>query len=150
MTLIATPPEYDTRIEARDLKSSDLQELSLPVVNRADHAESWPMDPPPQITQTADAVIQEAPGSTSSQADLYIDLIAHWASAAMRHAYARPIEQDEWVATVAGLRGALGYGTTETEALNDLRFALADWVHVKLEHGDTDIPILGGINFNPA
>ena len=27
---------------------------------------------------------------------------------------------------------------------------LADWVHVQLEHGGDDIPVLGGINFNPA
>ena len=94
--------------------------------------------------------IQADPDSTRSQEDLYIELLAQWSDAAMSQGMARAIGHEEFVATVAGLQGALGYGSTEDEALDNLRSALADWVHVQLEHGGDDIPVMGGVNFSPA
>ncbi len=93
--------------------------------------------------------IQADPDSTRSQEDLYIVLLAEWSDAAMPHAKVSAIGPEEFVATVAGLQGALGYGSTKDEALDSLRSALADWVHVQLEHGADDIPVMGGVNFNP-
>lgn len=79
-----------------------------------------------------------------------MSLLAEWSDAAMPHAMVRAVGPDEFVATVAGLQGALGYGSTEEEALDSLRSALADWVHVQLEHGGDDIPLMAGINVNPS
>ena len=94
--------------------------------------------------------IQAGPDSTRSQEHLYMSLLAQWSDAAMSHAMVRSIGHEEFVATVPGLQGALGYGSTEDEALDSLRSALADWVHVQLEHGGDDIPVMGGVNFSPA
>ncbi len=94
--------------------------------------------------------IQVDPDSTRSQEDLYLSVLAEWSDAAMSQAMVRAVGPDEFVATVAGLQGALGYGGSEQEALESLRSGLADWVHVQLEHGVDDIPVLGGINFHPS
>ena len=79
-----------------------------------------------------------------------MSLLVQWSDAAMCHAMVSTIGPEEFVAALAGLQGALGYGSSGQEALDSLRSALADWVHVQLEHGGDDIPVMGGVNFNPA
>ena len=61
----------------------------------------------------------------------------------------KKIAPDEFVATVSWIQGAIGYGASKADAVDSLRYGLADWLHLKLVDGDDDIPALGGLNFNP-
>lgn len=84
-------------------------------------------------------------GQTPS-GDVRDKLIVLWAEAAVRHAVVRPLEDtDEFVATVAGVRGAWGAGATADEALDELQSVLIDWATLKLDDGDRDIPDMEGI-----
>ena len=72
-----------------------------------------------------------------------------WVDAAIRHNTVKEIAPGEFVATVAWIQGAIGYGASKADAVDSLRYGLADWLHLKLVDGDDDIPVLGGLNFNP-
>ena len=87
-----------------------------------------------------------APDGQAPSGDVRHKLIVLWAEAAVRHAIVRPLEDtDEFVATVAGLRGAWGAGATADEALDELQSILIDWASLKLGDGDRDIPDMEGI-----
>ena len=74
-------------------------------------------------------------------------LIELWAVAAVSHAKVRDInDPDGLVATVVGIDGAWGFGSSSEEALADLRSVLVDWATLKLEDGDDDIPSMEGLH----
>ena len=74
-------------------------------------------------------------------------LIEQWADAAVSHAVIRDREDpSELIATVAGIDGAWGHGDSDEEALKDLKSVLIDWVHLKLQDGDDDIPNMEGLH----
>ena len=75
-------------------------------------------------------------------------LVAKWVREAFRHARTRMLEADTWVADVAGIPGPWGDGETEQDALGVLKDVLSDWVYLKIEEHDQDIPVLTGINLN--
>ena len=82
-----------------------------------------------------------APDGQAPSGDVRHKPIVLWAEAAVRHAIVRPLEDtDEFVATVAGVRGAWGAGATADEALDELQSVLIDWATLKLDDGDRDIP----------
>ncbi len=80
---------------------------------------------------------------------IYQKILSNWVDAAMRHHSVKEIAPGEFVATVAWIQGAIGYGGSEADTVDSLRYGLADWLHLKLVDGDDDIPVLGGLNFNP-
>ena len=87
-----------------------------------------------------------APEGQAPSGDVRYKIIVLWAEAAVRHAVVRPLKDtDEFVATVAGVRGAWGAGATADEALDELRSVLIDWAALKLDDGDRDIPDMEGI-----
>ena len=51
-----------------------------------------------------------------------------------------------FVATVAGIEGAWGFGDSSEEALEELESVLIDWASLKLEDGDDDIPSMEGVH----
>jgi hypothetical protein len=55
-------------------------------------------------------------------------------------------DSDEWYVDLIGLPGAWATGGTPWLALEDFRSVVREWVELKLEHGDHDIPSLGGID----
>lgn len=74
-------------------------------------------------------------------------LIGRWVDIAMSHAAVSGIDDPEGcIAGVAGIRGAWGFGTSPAEALTDLESVLVDWVNLKLEDGDDDIPSMEGVH----
>ncbi len=74
-------------------------------------------------------------------------LIDQWAEIAVSHAMVRTTKDPAGlIATVAGIDGAWGFGQSEDEALDDLRSVLVDWVNLKLEDGDDDIPGMEGVH----
>ena len=73
-------------------------------------------------------------------------LIGQWIEIAMSHAIIRTVSDPAgFVSSIAGIRGAWGYGPTHEEALQDLESVLLDWVKLKLDDGDDDIPSMEGI-----
>lgn len=84
--------------------------------------------------QPADETITTPKGVTEG-------LVDQWAKIAVSHARTESINDPVGViATVAGLKGPWGFGHTSEEALNELESVLVDWVTMKLEDGDEDIP----------
>ena len=76
-------------------------------------------------------------------------LAVMWAEAALRHASMRSIDDPAGViGTVAGLQGVWAHGSDAQEAREELFEVLIDWVALKLEHGDDDIPTIGGVSLS--
>ena len=75
-------------------------------------------------------------------------LLDEWADRAMAYAEANLVDDDppRWVASIKGAVGALGYGDTEQESLEDLRSGLPGWAALKLELEATDIPSADGLS----
>ena len=75
-------------------------------------------------------------------------LVDEWADRAMACAAATMVDADppRWVAKIEGAVGALGFGDTGQESLEDLRSGLPGWAAMKLELGATDIPSAGGLS----
>lgn len=71
-------------------------------------------------------------------------LIEQWVSLAVRHARLRRAD-DLWVADVVGLDGAWSDGASAEDAVAGLAEVLADWVTLKLNDGDRDIPPMEGV-----
>lgn len=73
--------------------------------------------------------------------------IARWARIAVSHATLRDCDDPPGlIATVIGIDGAWGFGTTHEIALEDLESVLVDWVSLKLQDGDNDIPSMEGLH----
>ena len=74
-------------------------------------------------------------------------LVGLWAEVAVAHARVRAIRDPAgFVATVAGIEGAWGFGDSSEEALEELESVLIDWASLKLEDGDDDIPSMEGVH----
>lgn len=75
------------------------------------------------------------------------NLITLWAETAVSHATARNVSDPPgFVATVAGIEGAWGFGQTRKEAIVELKSVLEDWADLKLQDRDEDIPSMEGIH----
>lgn len=86
-------------------------------------------------------------GDTHSPEDATQKLIEQWAEIAVSHATVRGINDPAGVvARVVGVKGALGFGHSEKEALDELKSVLIDWVTLKLDDGDDDIPSMEGVH----
>lgn len=82
----------------------------------------------------------------STHQDVMQCLVEQWAAIAVRHAMTEPIEDpDGMVATISWINGPWAFGQTAEEALNELESVLIDWVTMKLEDGDRDIPNMEGV-----
>lgn len=71
-------------------------------------------------------------------------LIDQWVNIACRHARTRRVGAHIF-ADVVGVDGAWAQGTTAEEALVELRSVLTEWVQLKLEDADDDIPPMEGV-----
>ena len=85
--------------------------------------------------------------TTITHKDIMEDLVEQWAKIAVSRARIESINDPVGVVTtVAGLKGPWGFGHTSEEALNELESVLVDWVNMKLEDGDKDIPDMEGVH----
>lgn len=75
-------------------------------------------------------------------------LMARYVHAALKTALPRQLEDNTWFAEITGLNGVWGAGENPHQCLNELREVLVDWLLMKIEHEDRDIPILDGVNLN--
>ena len=84
---------------------------------------------------------------THSPEDATQKLIEQWAEIAVSHATVRVINDPVgMIARVVGIKGALGFGHSEKEALDELKSVLIDWATLKLDDGDDDIPSMEGVH----
>ncbi len=78
-------------------------------------------------------------------------LVERWIRIAMFHAICHPTQDPVgYIASIAGVRGAWGFGETREDALEELESVLAEWVDLKLSSGDDDIPKMEHISLVPA
>ena len=72
--------------------------------------------------------------------------VSRWVETAVSQAVLhRSDDPPGLIATVMGIEGAWGYGATRDEALEDLKSVVVDWVGLKLQDGDDDIPSMEGL-----
>lgn len=84
--------------------------------------------------------------ATSNTDDTH-KLIEQWAEIAVSHATVCDINDPVgMIAKVVGIKGALGFGHSEKEALDELKSVLIDWATLKLDDGDDDIPSMEGVH----
>lgn len=75
-------------------------------------------------------------------------LIKRYVEAAMRRLVTKRLDDATWSAMVPDLRGVLAWGATEDEVTTELRSVIADWVTLKIEDHDRDLPVLDLIDLN--
>src|SRR5438067_211363 len=74
-------------------------------------------------------------------------MLIDYINAAMRRAKYELLADDEgFVGTIPGFRGLIGHAKTLEGCREDLCGALQSWLLVKLRDGDSDVPVLDGIN----
>ena len=113
----------------------------------SERATSHPLHTGLECSQWLQSEGQTAPFPATADEAPIQKLIGLWADAAVSHAIVRPINDPAgFVATVAGIDGAWGYGAFSGEALSDLRSVLIDWASLKLEHEHDDIPSMEGLH----
>jgi hypothetical protein len=72
-------------------------------------------------------------------------LIARWVRLACAHARTRPVSRKSWVADIVAVPGAWFEAPTNKAALAGLPSVVEEWVRMKLEDGDADIPRMEGL-----
>ena len=108
--------------------------------------------PPDSISRPRDpeSALPAEPGDEAfSFGDPLKNLVDRWVSVACRHVRLRWVE-DSWIADVVGVEGAWASAPAEQQAIEELRSVLEDWVWMKIEDGDTDIPDMEGIRVAPG
>ena len=68
---------------------------------------------------------------------------------AMRLAHYELTETGRFFATIPGMTGLWAEDATLEACREELQSTLEDWIMLKLRFGDTDFPVLGGIDINP-
>lgn len=144
-----TQVTYSSR--KRPLAPSDLEhEFSH---SQSDEARMfWPSDADLERLLSSGQTVDESAASheddpASNRGAALMRLVGLWAEVAVAHAIVRAIRDPAgFVATVAGIEGAWGFGDSSEEALEELESVLIDWASLKLEDGDDDIPSMEGVH----
>jgi predicted RNase H-like HicB family nuclease len=75
-------------------------------------------------------------------------LVERYRRASMRRAKHRQLEDGSWYAEIPGFEGVWASEETLQDCLNVLDEVLLDWLLLKIEHEDRDIPVVEGIDLN--
>lgn len=76
-------------------------------------------------------------------------MLTEYIGGAMRLAHYDLMENGTFFGTVPPLKGLWAEGETLETCREELQSALEDWLMIKLRFGDTDFPVLNGIDINP-
>jgi predicted RNase H-like HicB family nuclease len=76
------------------------------------------------------------------------ELIKRYARLAAARALLERQPDESWFAEIREFPGVWAEGSSEEAALVELQEVVADWVVLKLQAGDRDLPVLGDIDFN--
>ena len=80
--------------------------------------------------------------------ELPIQLIRRYVDRAMRRAETKQYPDGQWFAEIPGFPGVWGSQDSEAAALDELRETLHEWVLLKIQDRDRDLPVLDFINLN--
>jgi predicted RNase H-like HicB family nuclease len=75
-------------------------------------------------------------------------LLARYIRDAINHADLRRLEDGTWFGEVSGFPGVWASSDAPEETITELREVLFDWIVLKIDHEDRDLPQLSGINLN--
>ena len=75
-------------------------------------------------------------------------LIDKFVQTALRHARLRDVGEGHWIADVVGLDGVWADASSADATFGALDAVIRDWLWLKIEDGDRDIPVMGGIDLN--
>jgi predicted RNase H-like HicB family nuclease len=78
---------------------------------------------------------------------LPIQLIRDYAAAAVRHAKVRE-EDEEWFAEIEGFPGVWSRASSVKQAIDELEEVVFDWVLLKIQDEDRDLPVVESIDLN--
>lgn len=107
----------------------------------ADEAVQFTRDP--QLTLVQTPIPEGDPGVVGA---VWETLIRAWVRNAHSHWRVQHIESDVWVSDVVGCEGAWADGPTRAAAVANLESVLYEWVKLKLDDGDRDIPPMDGLS----
>jgi predicted RNase H-like HicB family nuclease len=73
-------------------------------------------------------------------------MLIDYIQAALRRAkYEMLADNEGFVGTIPGFRGVIGHARSLERCRDDLNGALQEWLLIKLQQGDRDIPVVDGI-----
>ena len=75
-------------------------------------------------------------------------LFNRYRNAALKKASVRQLDDGSWYADISALPGVWANELNPRDCLNVLDEVVIDWVLLKIEHKDRDIPVLDEINLN--
>lgn len=76
-------------------------------------------------------------------------MLTDYVREAMRLAQYELMENENLFGIIPPLKGLWAEGKTRDECRHELQSALEDWMMLKLRFGDTDFPVLNGVDINP-
>jgi predicted RNase H-like HicB family nuclease len=79
---------------------------------------------------------------------LPMSLIDRYATLAVRQATVRRLDDGTWFAEIPGFDGVWADESSVADAIGVLKEVVFDWVLVKIEAEDRDLPVLGEIDLN--
>ncbi len=151
MAPLSGEPQVTSSFRKRPLVPSDLEHEFSP--SQSDEARMfWPSDADLERLLSSGQTDDESAASheddpAPNRGAALMRLVGLWAEVAVAHATVRAIRDPAgFVATVAGIEGAWGFGDSSEEALEELESVLIDWASLKLEDGDDDIPSMEGVH----
>ena len=151
MAPLSGEPQVTSSFRKRPLVPSDLEHEFSP--SQSDEARMfWPSDDDLERLLSSGQTDDESAASheddpAPNRGAALMRLVGLWAEVAVAHAIVRAIRDPAgFVATVAGIEGAWGFGDSSEEALEELESVLIDWASLKLEDGDDDIPSMEGVH----
>ncbi len=75
-------------------------------------------------------------------------LFEQYRSEARRLATTVRLDDGQWFAEISGFAGLWGTGESAKDALVELDEAMREWLLLKIEDGDRDIPVISGLDLN--
>jgi predicted RNase H-like HicB family nuclease len=91
-------------------------------------------------------ITQPHPGS--SERELPAQLIGRYVNRAMRRAEVKPYPDGTWFAEIPGFRGVWANEASEGETLSELEETLHEWILLKIQDQDRDLPVVDSIDLN--
>ena len=80
--------------------------------------------------------------------DVPKQLLARYQDIAMKNVKLKQLDDQTWFAEIPGFDGIWANAENQRDCLNVLHEVLFDWLLIKIQQGDQDIPVLERINLN--
>jgi predicted RNase H-like HicB family nuclease len=114
----------------------------------------YPLDGAIRATNESERKLPSSPSSVIERVnailgyDVSVVLVKRYAKSAVRYAQVKWLDSGEVFAEIQGFQGVWAKGDTEADALKELEEVVEDWVSLKIEDKDGDLPIVDGIDLN--